>query len=162
MAGNRIKKKSKWTTFPPGARNTIPAFRQTRQTSALIGGCLRTKGNWYLKKKKIFWKPTQQMVFSWAPREVGEEGVGEDVGITQLPPGYRWLRSDKDGHRGLTSHPRISQRAITPCGGYLDRAADRFQPAAAVRHSQVWGLYSKQAKREAREWGGIGRSHGKV
>lgn len=47
MAGNRIKKKSKWTTFPPGARNTIPASRQTQQTPALIGGCLGTKGNWY-------------------------------------------------------------------------------------------------------------------
>ena len=71
MAGNRIKKKSKWTTFPPGAWNTIPASHQTQQTPALIGGCLGTKGNWYLKKKS-----SESQLSRWFFPGLHERGMG--------------------------------------------------------------------------------------
>lgn len=144
MAENRIKKKSKWATFPRGAWNTVPAFRQTQQTQALIGGCFGTKGNWYLKKKS----PESQLS-RWFSPELQEGwgwGQGKDAGITQLPPGYRWLKSDKDGQWELTSHPRISQRVITPCGGYLGPEADHFQPAAVASHSLIGGFINSGAK----------------
>lgn len=146
MAGNRIKKKSKWATFPRGAGNPVPAFRQTQQTLALIGGCFGTKGNWYLKKKK---KSPESQLSRWFSPELQEGwgwGQGEDAGIAQLPPGYRWLKSDKDGQWELTSHPRISQRVITPCGGYLGPEADHFQPAAVASHSLVGGFINSGAK----------------
>jgi hypothetical protein len=55
----------------------------------------------------------------------------------------------KIGNEGLTSHPRISQRAITPCGGYLGPAADHLQPAAVVHHCHVRALLTAEERRQA-------------
>lgn len=97
MAGNRIKKKSKWTTFPPGARNTIPASRQTQQTPALIGGCLGTKGNWYLKKNLLKANSADGFFLGskrggWG-REVGVgEGCRDNPTATRIQMTEKWQR----------------------------------------------------------------------
>lgn len=114
---------------------------------------LRNKGKLVFKKKK---SPESQLS-RWFSPELQEGwgwGQGKGAGITQLSPGYRWLKSDKDGQWELTSHPRISQRVITPCGGYLGPEADHFQPAAVASHSLVGGFINSGAKpgRQATYW----------
>lgn len=153
--------KSKWTTFPQGARNTIPAFRQTPQTPALIGGCLGTKGNWYLKKKSSESQLSRWFFPGLQEKQGVRWGQGGGRRDNTLPPGRRRLRSDKDGHRGLTSHPRISQRAITPCGGCLDQAADRSNRSCCSSQPSLGALFKAGDGRGQRRRGWR-RSEGKV
>ena len=101
MAGNRIKKKSKWTTFPPGAWNTIPASHQTQQTPALIGGCLGTKGNWYLKKKNLLKANSADGFFlgsmrgGWGGEVGGGEGCWDNTTATGKQMTEKWQRWGK-------------------------------------------------------------------
>lgn len=147
MAGNRIKKKSKWATFPRGARNTVPAFRQTQQTQALIGGCFGTKGNWYLKKK-ISWKPTQQMVFSWAPGGVGVgagKGCWDNTTATRIQMTEKWqrwaMRADLSP-QNFTKGNYTMWRVSGP-GGWP------FPTGSCCQSQPRWGFYQQQS--EARQ-----------
>lgn len=122
----------------------------------------RNKGKLVFKKKKSSESQLSRWFFPGLQEKQGVRwGQGGGRRDNTLPPGHRRLRSDKDGHRGLTSHPRISQRAITPCGGCLDQAADRSNRSCCSSQPSLGALFKAGDGRGQRRRGWR-RSKGKV
>lgn len=156
--GIESKRKASGGNLSSGSTKHSTSLSSNPADTSPDWGLLRNKGK-LVFKKKISWKPTQQMVFSWAPGGVGEgggKGCWDNTTATRIQMTEKWqrwaLRADLSP-QNFTKGNYTMWRVSGP-GGWP------FPTCSCCQSQPRWGFYQQQS--EARQREAIEGSNGKA